>query len=283
MRTIRREFFNVANGAEFRIVPLGDIHLGAAGCDEKLLAAKVKEIAEDPDCYWIGMGDYCEFINRSDRRFDPLTVADWIHVRHLADLPGAQLERILRYLSPIADKCLGLLDGNHEFVIRAKYERDIYSDIVTGIKKAGGFPADYRLALGYEGFLRLVFYWGADRKHGSRQIDIALHHGWTNGRLEGGKALNMQRWLWFLWVDLALCGHSHNTQTQAQDGLALAKNGQPEYKVKKGAFTGTFLGVPIEADTYATRRGYFHAPVGTILVTLRPGAKRQPDRVLVTA
>lgn len=282
MRVIRHEWYNVGGTDEFRIVPLGDIHLGARGCDEKLLAATIEEIATDPRCYWIGMGDYCDFINRADRRFDPLVVADWLQVRHLGDITKAQLERLLGYLKPIASKCLGLLYGNHEHTIHHRYERDIYSDIVTGIKEAGGWTAERKLMLGYSGWLQLAFYWGGNRQGGSRVLTATAHHGASGGKLEGGKALNMQRWLWVHDCDLALMGHAHNTQSQAQDGVGLSKTGKPICTTRKGAFCGTFLGEPIEGDPYYERAGYYHAPVGTIRVTLHPGAKRQPERVRLT-
>src|SRR3712207_7877261 len=38
------------------------------------------------------------------------------------------------------------------------YERAIYSEIVTEIKRAGGFPDDYQLAGGYYCWLLTAFY-----------------------------------------------------------------------------------------------------------------------------
>jgi hypothetical protein len=283
MRVLRREFYEFGDGDILRIVPIGDVHLGAAGCDEELLAATVAEIAANPDCRWIGMGDYCDFINKSDKRFDPLTLAPWVGMRELADLPKAQVRRFLQFIHPIASQCLGLVNGNHEFMIQSRYERDIYSEIVAGVKNLSLFEADYPLALGYGGWLQLAFYNSDNKKGGSSVMRVSLHHGFVDGRLEGGKALNMQRWLWQNDCDLALMGHSHNTLVTLQDAISLDKSGHIQYKTKKGAFCGTFLGAPVQdGDPYYERGGYYHAPVGTIRVKLKPGAKRQPERVSIT-
>lgn len=283
MRSLRREFYNVSTADEFRVVPLGDIHLGAAACDEGLLRATVQRIADDPHCHWGGMGDYCDFVNRSDIRFDPLALAPWITVKDLADLPRAQVSRMLKILEPIAHKCLWMLAGNHEHTIHRHYERDVYSELVTGIKVAAGWPADYPLALGYEGWVRLAFYWSSDRKGGSAVLDVKLHHGFGNGRKDGGKTNVLHDFLDRHNCDLALMGHNHSRIGTQSDDETLNKAGVPEYRTKKGSFTGGFLGLVTEADTYVTRAGYAHAPTGTITVTLRPGADRQPDRVRITA
>ena len=75
MRVIRHEWFNVSRSDVFRLVPIGDVHLGAAACDESRLVEVVKGIAADDRAYWVGLGDYCEFINMQDRRFDARTLA----------------------------------------------------------------------------------------------------------------------------------------------------------------------------------------------------------------
>jgi len=69
MPALRREWSDVKRGDRFSIIPLADIHIGNAATDEKLLASTVQRIKDDDAAYWVGLGDYCEFINRSDKRF----------------------------------------------------------------------------------------------------------------------------------------------------------------------------------------------------------------------
>ena len=77
MKILSREWFNVARGDVYRLFPLGDIHLGNEACDERRFCQVVQEIAGDDRALWIGLGDYCDFINRTDPRFDPLALPRW--------------------------------------------------------------------------------------------------------------------------------------------------------------------------------------------------------------
>jgi hypothetical protein len=273
LRVLKRDWHNLTRADEFRIYPISDTHIGAAACDEDKLKALVARIATDDRAYWLGGGDYCEFINRSDsKRFDPVSLAKWLTVADLADLARAQIEMFLSIIKPISSKCLCLVEGNHEESIRKHYERDIYSDIVTGVKTTGAFPADYQLALGYSGYLNLDFFRDSGNHHAKRII-ISLHHGYVGGRLAGAKALNMQRWLWTHHCDLALFGHSHNTEVQMESVEFVDGGGNIRYQNRIGAFMGTFLKSGInDVDTYSSRAGYAPTPVSHLEIILRPHA-----------
>ena len=56
---------------EFTVIPLGDVHYGAEGCDLKKFLATVEYIANKPNCYVILMGDYLDMILPvgNDKRF----------------------------------------------------------------------------------------------------------------------------------------------------------------------------------------------------------------------
>ena len=281
MRVIFRDFFDVSRGDTFRIVPLGDVHIGARACDEKRLRNVVQSIADDPNAYWIGMGDYCDFINPSDPRFSAGSLAKWITVGDFVDLAKAQRERFNDIVAPIANKCLALVEGNHETAITRHYERHIYGEIVSGIKEAAGLDANTKLAMGYGGYLILRFYRSAERK-AQTTIKIKLHHGFVGGKLAGAKALNMQRMLVWNDCDIMLMGHSHNTgvQIEAVERVVGKKvMSVPRY----GAYTGTFL-ASYSNDapaTYSEVKGYFPMPVSGVEVLLRPGAKDIRQRIRV--
>jgi len=275
MPALRREWGAVKRGDTFTIVPLADIHLGNAASDEKLFGSVVQRIRDDPDCYWVGLGDYCEFINRSDKRFSVTALADWLRVEHLADLARAQRDRFLDYVLPIADKCLGLVSGNHETAIKKYYERDIHYEIVQAIKQAAGHPPEYRLGLDVCGWMLLVFM--RDGVRTRRSLKLYLHHGFVGGKLAGAKALNMQRWLWTHDADLVLFGHSHNTGVQVEAVEGLSRGGKVTYSHRMGAYAGTFM----RGAEYAQQKGYFPLPLSQIEVVLRPGAVEQRDRLRV--
>lgn len=277
MKVIRRDFFNVSRSDEFRIVPIGDVHIGAGACDEDRLKRVVKRVESEPNTYWLGMGDFADFVLRSDaKRFDPTTLADWVETRHLADLARYQVDRFVEFVTPIAGKCLGLVQGNHEQNITKYYERDVYLEIVNKIKDLG---KQEKLALGYEGFLVLTFFRSAEGKRsGASAITIYAHHGSGGGKKEGSKANNLQETLWTIDCDIVLFGHTHNTQTQVQQVLGVVGNRVVD-RVRYGAFCGSYLKSYSEVDTYSRVKGFRAIPVSGVEIILRPGAELPADRI----
>lgn len=272
-KTLRREWYNVPRSQDtvYRIRPIGDVHIGARACDEALLERAVRYIASTDDCYWIGIGDYCDAINVRDPRADLETLADWITVADLVDVVQAQKARFLDAVRPIASKCLGLAKGNHEYSIQKHYERDLYSELVTEIKAAGGFPADHGLAFGTYGWLQLAFYW-TDKRGGSRLVTGNVHHGFAGGKLAGGKALSMERWLWTHDCDFVVFGHSHNADLFRAAVESVDRYGHVQVKTRKGGYAGTFLRTVNDdgPSTYSERAGYFPLPTGGIEIEIRP-------------
>lgn len=271
---LRREFRGVSQSTTFRVTPIGDIHIGAAACDEGLLFDKVKEIEEGDDHYWIGLGDYCDFINMKDPRFAAGGLAAWITPADLMDLAKAQLNMLYRYLDPIAHKCLGMVMGNHELAIMKHTERDVFTEIVCHMKEVANMPESYKLGMGIYGWIKLVFYNAGDGEtDGERHVKINVHHGFTGGKLAGAKALDMQRWLWSHDADLVVFGHCHQAPCQPEAVEILDKNDNIVNAVRKGMYSGTFLrGVdPKGSVPYSEVKGYLPNPVGII-----PTAKIKP-------
>lgn len=282
---LRREYFDVSWSDTFRLTPIGDIHLGAAACDEEKLANVVARVRDDDNHFWIGMGDYCDWINMKDPRFSIDSLASWIGRNDLKDLAKSQLEMLQYYLDPIASKCIGLLRGNHEDAIMKHNERDVYSELVTHIKEKGGFPSDHKLAMNFYGWIKMSFYNSpCEVKDSVHSITINAHHGFTGGKLAGAKALDMQRWLWTHRADLVLFGHVHSSPSQPEAIEALDRNDNITIVVRKGVYTGTFLRTidPAGPSTYSEVKGYFPTACDIPEIELAPGEKDQAKRVRVT-
>lgn len=286
MNVITREWFDLDRGATFTLVPIGDVHLGTAACDEVLLESVVKRIAQDDHCLWVGLGDYIEAIGLHDKRFNPEVLAPWAcTARALGTLATAERDHILDILKPISRQCLGLIEGNHEEVYHRNYERNLYSEMVVAIRQWSGLAEDAKLGFGYSGWLDLDFHRAIvkSRSPNGSRIRISLHHGFVAGRLGGGKALSMERWLWTHDADLTLMGHGHNTASYMAGVEFLDKCRNVTEHVRRGAYCGTFMRNTVDgATTYAERRGYLPLPMGGCEITLRPGATEQRDRVRIT-
>jgi len=221
------------------------------------------------------MGDYCDFINIRDPRSNTGVLADWIGINDLGDLVAAQKKRFMDYIAPIAGKCLGMIEGNHETSIHRFYERDIYSEIVTDVKRLAGKEQDAPLGLGYYGWLVLYFQRGSQ----TNMVNVNLHHGYVGGKLAGAKALEMQRWLWSHDADIVVFGHSHNTAVQVEQTEGLNEAGEMVLKKKYGVFAGSFLESVNEdgPSTYSEIKGYLPMPTAGCEIIVRPGAFDSAD------
>src|SRR5690348_10359788 len=97
-----------------KILPIGDVHMGAVACDLNDFRRVVKIVADDNDMRWLGMGDMGDLIMPSDPRWD-MTSNDWKRLGYSSrvstkNLAVEHVKMIRRELEPIKDKCLGLLD-----------------------------------------------------------------------------------------------------------------------------------------------------------------------------
>ena len=269
MQILRHHFDVPSRSTTYTIIPIGDIHIGAAACDEDRFKRLVKRIEKDANARWVGLGDYLDLVNVKDPRFNVATLASWIGVQELSDLARAQRDHFLDLIEPIASKCLGLAEGNHETAIHKFTERDVYSDIVNGIKERGKIPASTPLSLGYYGWIVLHFTRGVQ----NNVVKFNIHHGFVGGKLAGAKSLEMQRWLWSHHADVVIFGHSHNTSMQVEQTEDLNDAGELVLKKRYGVYAGSFLRTVNEgASTYSEVKGYLPMPTSGVEIIIRPGA-----------
>ena len=256
-------------GDKIEIIPIGDVHVGCVTCDEEYLRNLVRYIKEKENCYWIGLGDYCEFINVSDPRFRPENLAKWIKTTDLADLAGRQAKRFLDIVKPIAPKCLGLACGNHEEKILKKYERNIYATIVDGVLRDGQFDEGKSLTLGYTGWILLKVI----RGQASRVFVIHVHHGAGGGSLPGGQLNRLARWMWTHHADLVIMGHCHHTTSHTEVIETInRRNGKLIRKKVKGVFISTLKHSTRERgpSVYSEVKQLLPKPVGHVKIIIKP-------------
>ena len=202
MRTIEQNIETGSRSEAITIVPLFDIHLGSCRCREDKLQTVIESIQKTDNTYWIYGGDGADFITRSDPRHKESDLAKWLHGED--DIAQVQCQRLVKLLTPIADKCIGVLSGNHEAQILRHYERNVYAFILEAIKDAGGHKE--QLGLGYRGFITLRI---RRAKQHTTTLQIFTEHGFGGGRLKGGDVLNSQRVFAYFDCDVYLAGHRH--------------------------------------------------------------------------
>ena len=176
----------------FRLHHLTDTHFDDPDHADRELRARIQQIKDDPNSYWVGGGDYGSLILPSDKRFATAVDAS-VH-----RLPDVYLEACYERFQPIAHKCLGLGIGNHEEAIGKHYHRGVGAELAMRM----GVPEKY---LGTRGWSVIRF------RQNRRVVTVKCYqfHGWSAGRLKGRKALQAERDVGAWRADVFLLGHDH--------------------------------------------------------------------------
>jgi len=256
---ITHEYYS-RNDSTCRIVGFGDIHRGNPWFDEDLFY-KTRDWIRDNDCLWIGMGDYGECINAKDPRHD-YNALDYEYAT-----PDVQYRKVREDLEPIKDKCIMMLEGNHESNFWRRHNHNYTQWMATdlGIKYVG-----------ISGYILLRFlHKTTDGKSATRRIfRIYAHHGWAGGRSDGYKVKVIQdlRNI-FDDADLYMMGHTHKlgsvfpTTTLSVN----ARTKKIQDKDKNYVYTGSYIkGHEVGKGSYVEARAYPPTQLGSPLIEIRP-------------
>jgi len=255
-------------GREWRLYPLGDIHLGASGCDEQLLDTTIAAIRDDPLALCIGMGDYVDLISmRDERRFDPEMISAQHRSAYFKAYGPQMRDAMIAKLRPIEGKVLGLLHGNHEWAYSNRFEQEIGRDIATALGTR---------FLGYSCFIDLVFQRRGGRPQ--QRFRIVAHHGAGYAQTKGGKLNRLERFMLDFEADIYLFGHVHARLDD--EAVALGANRTCRKLVehrKVGVVTGTYLRTyharADGASGYGERKQYRPVPLGGPCVKIVPATR----------
>ena len=260
MEIIRKEINIKKRSEQVYILPIGDIHLGNKFVDMEKLKKLIQFIKDTPNYYWLGMGDYCECINFSDIRFDPFFIADWCQ-DHLDDLPKIQAQYFCDLFSPIRHRCLGLLAGNHEDLIRRKYHQDTMGYICTTLS----LPC-----LSTQAIINVVFKRCKQRK----LLRIFAMHGYGGTRTETASLGKIIKKGNEFEADIYLMGHDHFKISHIKILITSNLSSEPIGVECKRIFavTGTFLKIynKSEKSSYAERMSYPPVISGCLRIIVEP-------------
>lgn len=265
------KIFNIdkAYNKEYELWGLGDFHLGARACHEELIERVVKRIASNENAYWIGTGDYCDSIVMSDtKRFDPKGLADWIPIDKLWESPFLQTERAIEILDPIKDRCLGLLEGNHENELWKRHNQNITAAI------ANRFKVPF---LGYSAWGLIKWRWKAGKSITTRALSLYAHHGYGGGRTSGGKLNKLSHAGMRFQADITILGHGHDPILHPVDKPRLIDRGAQKPKFRTDTrieiASSSFLKTMQEGTTtYSEKMGYDTVWMGATYGTIIPFA-----------
>ncbi len=235
------------------LVGIGDLHLGSKNCDLDLVK-KVIKWTKEHDAWWIGMGDWLEHATRH-------SVGSGVYDQTLTI--NQQIELATSLFQPIADRCLGLLKGNHEERGVKGDGNDTMSTIANDLRTKN--TASGRVP--YLGWFSAFVITGGMRSKETRcsYSGVAFHS--YSGNKNAGLA--------FAWVDrevrsfiegvdLIFKAHDHNRGMSPPDeGLSFSKSNLGFAPCKRYTLlTGHFLEW---GGSYAAAKPMKPKPKGTVV------------------
>jgi hypothetical protein len=265
----KRETRLAGRGQTVKLFPIGDTHLGAPACDVQSLRETIAAVANDPAAYWIGMGDYVDAIAPGDKRWRLRTI-DWnsigrdargnLDTSDLAEWMSGLMEKEFKsILNP--EKCLGLLEGNHERAFADHY----YVDLTRRLGKRYDVPY-----LGQTALIRWIFRRSNTNGGHAATVDIFAEHGATGGGTDGNSVNNLSQRLSQWDADVLLKGHVHRRMIYRKTRLGWgpkAMTTRPQIL----ALTGTYLkGYEEGGLTYSEQKAYAPNELGGTVILLKP-------------
>jgi len=251
----------------------------AKGCAEADLRRDLQEIADDPNSFWLGGGDYCDFIGYHDgKRFDPDVVAEWVSVADLGRLGRLGFEQILGLARPVRHKCLGMLLGNHELKYAiATEQQDIHGQLCADLDVPN---------LAFSAFFDLVFCQTpsvkspvlmreppqSGRPPARPTVRVFAHHRAGYAQTPGGKLNKLIQFMQSFDADLYFVGHVHDRVARREPALvANADCTKICERQRLGMISGSYLKTYTQGSTsYGEQRGYRPTALGAAVARITP-------------
>jgi hypothetical protein len=257
-------------GKELWVMPIGDVQCGVPQCDEDRLRRHM-EWGLEHDAYFLGMGDYVDMSNPTDRR--KIRSADLNDSTTLALTEKAErdLEKFRGLIDGSKGRWLGFLQGHHYI--------DFGDGTTTDTRLADEYGAPY---LGDCAIVDLKFQSPAI----SPSCRIFVRHGAGSSGTEAGALTKVYKDVTAFDADIYLHGHYHRKVATKKPRMYVNTEGELRYRNQIMAVTGSFLRSYMQGGVVGNRAGGTYPEVGAlppvtlggILLKVRPVVKHgQPD------
>ena len=194
---------------EIKIYPVADVHFGALEHDAKAWEAFCNKVADEPNSYVILAGD---LINNNTRSSVGSPWDDLVR-------PREQKKRMVEYLTPLKDKILCCVSGNHERRSLKDADDDPTYDIMTKLDLEDIYRQN-------AAFMKVRL--GARTREGKVGYESTFKFSITHGAGGGttGSAVNRnERWSSVIeGVDVAIAGHTHKGAVTRPSKIVIADN-----------------------------------------------------------
>lgn len=258
---------------ETLIMPVGDVQLGAEGCDEDRFQRHVQWGVEH-DAYFLGMGDYVDVASPSNRTaLRTAKLYDSVHNK-LEEAAERDVQRFKELVLGSEGRWLGMLQGHHYY--------EFQDGTTSDTRLAGALGAPF---LGDCAFVRLLF----KRATTSLSCTLWCHHGVGFGMGASAPLNKLQAIMPFFDADIYLMGHMHKVVGAPLDQLYMTRGAKAQlrHKTKLVAGTGSFLRGYTEGSAKAGHAagGYVEkamlppVALGGVVITVTPVHKDTEDRL----
>lgn len=259
-----------SKGHVFSLYAVADMHVGNPGFDYNHFAAHVKTIKDDPDAYWIGLGDYADWVSIGDKRFQVANLDPEDDMMLLEDFYQKMFERVAEKLSPIMDRCIGLSYGNHEMTICNKNQYDPVKRLCERFQVNN---------LGWSSFVRLRFA----RKCGVSMYKIFCSHGTVAGGRKGGKINKMENSTADFDADIYLKAHGHEAIGGIKTTLKVPTRGERRLIAHNKIFmmASSFLKTyNVGSRNYGEIKEYAPSSIASAKIEIEPWKKTPKMRLI---
>jgi hypothetical protein len=266
------------------LAAIGDIHAESELCSYKILKQDIQWI-KDNNAWWIGMGDYADALSMDDPRFQVDEVEN--SNRGVPDYRRwpAVVSKLGNLLDPIKDRCLGLLEGNHERSL-AKYKGiHLHYNLCQRLMPVADLSLrEYHpLDLSYRSAGRLKFV----REGGSSSVlSVWMWHGNGSAQTREGRLRIMKKKAESFAADLYLTGHWHDLDLEKDiTRTALSRKGSLEIVAEERFFgmTGCYLlSMKAGSKSYADIPAYPACEIGCLKMEILPFAPHSKNRRKIT-
>lgn len=247
------------------LIPFGDLHKDAPLFDKKKWIEFLEWAETKKNAYFVGMGDYQDFLSTSERR--ELTEAS-LHESTYAtieEMMDSHTKQLCREISFMKNRIIGLIEGNHY----GQYQ----TGMTTTQQMCQLLECKY---LGVSSFIRLSFKY-CDTRYA---IDLWCHHGKGAGRTIGSGLNTIQQMSEISDAQCLLMGHTHKKSVAIKTRLCLTGNGDKlnlSHRKILMACTGSFLkGYVDNQPSYIVRGAMAPTDMGVVKIEFTP--KRDKDK-----
>lgn len=242
----------------FYIIIAGCFHYNSTNHDREKLTKFFSEVSElNGEKYFLGMGDYFEYISSTSRSFIKSSKRSEIG-EALETIAREDVENLTNFMKTNYNgKYIGLIGGNHYY--------EFASGLTTDTMLADNIKTRY---LGVNSFIRLSYKYGKAKR---MAIDICAHHGLGGGRTCGSSINKLQTMANSFNADILLQGHDHNRCVDYINRLELSQVGNLRNRKILLARTGSFLkSYENGKSCYAVDAMYSPSDLGGLIIKVSP-------------